>query len=77
MNKQRREAIINLETKLEDIKFEILGLQEEEQEYYDNMPEPFQDSDKGEAAQTAIDCLESAVNSIIFILDDLAGARNV
>lgn len=62
MNKIRRAAIsAQLQIisgaceKLEDIK-------EEEQDYYDNMPESLQQSEKGDAAMEAIDQLDLAID---------------
>lgn len=40
------------------------SLRDEEQEYFDNMPESFQASEKGDNAQTAIDHLQEAVDSL-------------
>lgn len=37
---------------------------DEEQDYYDNMPESFQNGDKGEAAQDAVNNLNGACGSI-------------
>lgn len=86
MNKERRKAIGDVRTKLEEckgrledrlnevqaefaahfeeIKGEIETLKDEEQDYYDNMPESFQNGDKGSIAQTAIDALDEAANDL-------------
>lgn len=67
MNKQRRtqltalaEALRELESQAEDIKVQLEELKSEEQDYKDNMPEAFQQSEKGERADAAIEALESA-----------------
>ena len=39
MNKERRKQLDEIISKLEDIKQDIVSLQDEEQEYFDNMPE--------------------------------------
>lgn len=39
----------------------VEGLRDEEQEFYDNMPEGFQNGEKGEAAQAAVSNLEDAI----------------
>lgn len=64
MNKQRRkvlEEIIEemdvLLTKLEDVKTE-------EEEAYDNMPESFQEGERGERMQEAIDSMDSAYSGL-------------
>ena len=78
MNKKRRtelsQGLMNLENSIE----EFDGLKErmaqelsliedaldDEQEYFDNMPSSFQDGEKGEAAQEAIDSLQEAIDLV-------------
>lgn len=76
MNNGRRKALSKLHAmieeikgKLEDANSEIETLKDEEQDYYDNMPESLQGGEKGEKAQSAIDALEEVNNS----LDDIVG----
>ena len=57
MNKQRRADIEQAKSLLE-------GARDEEQEYYDNMPENLQASDKGEAAENAVSNLDEAISAI-------------
>jgi flagellar biosynthesis chaperone FliJ len=64
MNQKRRESISKISNALDDLKCQLETLLEEEQEYYDNMPEGFQNADKGEAAQSAISALEYAVSNL-------------
>jgi uncharacterized coiled-coil DUF342 family protein len=64
MNQKRRESISKISNALDDLKCQLETLLEEEQEYYDNMPESFQNADKGEAAQSAISALEYAVSNL-------------
>jgi chromosome segregation ATPase len=78
VNKDRRksiEAIADQLSKIEDIlnqhsidfgslQSEIEGLKDEEQEYYDNMPESLQGGDKGQAAEEAVGYLESAYDKL-------------
>lgn len=71
MNKERRKQIGEVRDKLESAKAEIEDLQNEEQEYYDNMPEGFQNGEKGERTQAAIDALEEAVTEIGTALEKL------
>ena len=54
MNKIRRTEIDKIIARLEELKAGVETLQEEEQEYYDNMPEAFQCGEKGEKAEEAI-----------------------
>jgi len=46
------------------LKETIEGIRDEEQEYFGNMPEGFQNGDKGSAAQEAISNLESAIEDL-------------
>jgi len=73
MNKQRRKAITEIVSKLEEIMADLNTLQEEEQEAFDNLPEGLQDSEKGEAMETAAGLLEEAVNSVGDAIDGLGG----
>ena len=41
-----------------------MTVRDEEKEYLDNMPESLQDGEKGETAQENIDNLESALDSL-------------
>jgi len=63
MNKDRRKAIQGISDEISELRERIEALLEEEQEYYDNMPEAFQDGEKGEATQSHIENLEGAVNA--------------
>jgi len=67
MNAKRRKQIEGVVTQLGSIEDsiasvveEIQSIKEDEQEYYDNMPESLQGGEKGEAAQDAISNLEEA-----------------
>lgn len=64
MNNARRKLIANLVSALESQKDEAEYILGEEQEYFDNMPEGFQSSERGEAAESAISELETAISSI-------------
>lgn len=72
MNAKRRNAIdsvINeLIEKFEEIKSEAIDqlseIRDEEQEAYDNLPEAFQDSERGENMQDCIDALDSFISDL-------------
>lgn len=64
MNAARRKAINALLSQVEDLTAQVEALRDEEQEYFDNMPESFQGGEKGETAQAAIDALENAFNGL-------------
>jgi uncharacterized coiled-coil DUF342 family protein len=74
MNKDRRKAIVLAAVELakakeiiESVKDDLETLRDEEQEYYENMPEAFQYADKGYAAEEAI----TAFNEAIEVLDGI------
>ncbi|TRB00441.1 MULTISPECIES: hypothetical protein [Rhizobium/Agrobacterium group] len=64
MNKERRKEIARAAAMIDEAKAILETCRDEEQEYYDNMPESFQDGEKGSTAQEAIDALEEAVSSL-------------
>jgi exonuclease VII small subunit len=53
----------NIQADLQVIRDEIDQMKDTEQEKYDNMPESFQDGEKGEKLQQVIDYLEESVNA--------------
>lgn len=69
MNKKRRAEIERAIALLEEAKeiFETAG--QEEREYYDNMPESFQNGERGEAADAAASALEEACQTIETAID--------
>lgn len=83
MNVQRRKAIEavqkiittlqdemeTLASKAQNAVDELESIKEEEQEYYDNMPENMQNGDKGSTAQSAIDSLDSAIEYLAEVQD--------
>lgn len=71
MNKFRRKALSDIIDQLEELKSSIEELQQEEEEYRDNMPENLQSSERYEIADNAcsnlydaVDSLENAISSI-------------
>lgn len=63
MNKSRRIRIQDIKEKLLDLLAEIEVIKDEEQEAYDNLPEPLQEGEKGTKMSDAIDNLDSAYSS--------------
>jgi hypothetical protein len=57
MNAERRKQITELARQVQNVL-------DEEQGYFDNMPEGLQAGDKGDSAQSAIDSLQQAVDSL-------------
>ena len=69
MNNKRRAEIRKIHMALETILSDIERVKDEEELAYDNMPENLQYSDRGEASQEAIDCLEEVYNNMEEIID--------
>ena len=69
MNNKRRAEIRKIHKVLETILSDIERVKDEEELAYDNMPENLQYSDRGEASQEAIDCLEEVYNNMEEIID--------
>ena len=71
MNKERRKEIEALIDELDDLKARIESVQSDEQDYFDNMPENLQSSERGEMAEEAIGNLDSALDSLDEAIDSL------
>ena len=74
MNKLRRKAISEIISDLQELgstidsrKDRITEIRDEEQETYDNMPQSFQDGEKGDAVETAV----SEMDEVLCALDEL------
>jgi uncharacterized coiled-coil DUF342 family protein len=74
MNNARRKAIQDVIAKLETLRDEVESLLNEEQDYYDNMPESFQNGDNGTAASDAIYYMEIASGYIDNAIEELGCA---
>ena len=64
MNKNRRKQLEELCNEMTNQLEGLRALLDEEQEYYDNMPESLQDSERGEQSQEYINTMESALDDI-------------
>lgn len=85
MNKDRRNSIAKayvdfqaamvklseLKFLFEDVKEAIENARDDEQEYFDNMPEALQGGDKGQAAEQTVSNLDDLVNSLDEFLENL------
>ncbi|KGG87699.1 hypothetical protein P245_19805 [Comamonas thiooxydans] len=76
MNAERRKKLEAIKERLttlmgeaSSLGDELAELRDEEQNYFDNMPEGLQGGVKGEKAQAAIDAMENVVG----LLEDFAG----
>lgn len=77
MNKARRKAIEKIAEKLDELKSEFEGLRDEEQEAYDNMPEAFQESERGEIAENIIYNMDSILGNLEDLYDDMMAIEDV
>ncbi len=57
-----------------DVQSQLETLRDEEQEYYDNMPEGLQAGEKGDKAQEAIDSIDEAINQVETTHDSIGQA---
>lgn len=71
MNKQRRKEIQTISNDLLSLMTSIEDLLAEEQDYFDNMPENLQSSEKAEISENAISNLEEALDNIRECVDNL------
>lgn len=75
MNKARRKRLDEGLAKLAEAKAIFEECRDEEQEYFDNMPESMQGGDKGTTAETVVGHLENAIESCDEIETDIAEAQ--
>lgn len=64
MNGPRRKQIEALSDRLTDLRADLEQLRDEEQEYYDNMPDSLRDGEKGQKAENAVQAMEDTLNNI-------------
>lgn len=64
MNKDRRKELEKALGLLSEAREILEAAKDEEQEYFDNMPEGLQSGEKGEKAENAISEIEEAISSI-------------
>lgn len=71
MNKERRNRISVVNNRLNVLAEELRSIKEEEENYYDNIPENLQGSMRAEESEEAIDLLDEVVGKIEEIVDQL------
>ena len=69
MNNKRRKALMEINSKLENIKSELESCLCEEQNYFDNMPENLQSSVRAMDSEEAIDNMEIANDNLDEIIN--------
>lgn len=84
MNKQRRKAVLeiigkinNLYADVDDIKSLIANIKSEQDEAVSNVPDNLQNTERFEAMQNALECLEEAENEIDYALEHLSSTTDV
>ena len=71
MNKQRKHNITNIRIQLRKLKSELQIILDEEQEYFDNIPENLQSSLRGSESEDALDIMEKCVEELENIIKEL------
>ena len=71
MKKKRRKELADIFGALQDLKERLDVLTDEEQSAYDNMPESFRDSERGEEMSDTICDLEDVYDSLDTACDTL------
>ena len=73
MNKQRRNEIKNLSQRLRQINSGLQKVLDDEQDYYDNIPENLQTSSRADDYEEAIDQLTEVIEEIEELIGTLSG----
>lgn len=71
MNKQRKTEIKKIALRLQGINKDLQKILDDEQDYYDNIPENLQSSSRADDSEEAIDQLTEAVEEIEEIVGTL------
>lgn len=83
MNNDRRKAIADIVSSVEKLSGDVQSLRDQlesqtndEQEYFDNMPESLQGGEKGQNAEQAVDALTEALDKLQEATDALDEAAS-
>lgn len=71
MNKQRRQKIRDVKKEIENCKENLQKILDEEQDYFDNIPENLQGSMRGSDSEDAIDTMENCIEDLENIINEL------
>ncbi len=74
MNKDRRKQLQDCIAKLDEVQNEVDCLKDDEQEYYDNMPEGLQQGEKGQKSEECCSALDEAVSDIQSAIENISEA---
>lgn len=75
MNNQQRKRIEKLLEQISDIKAEVESIRDEEQGKFDNMPENFQQGEKGQRLEEVVGNLDDAITDIESLEQNLNSAN--
>ena len=75
MNKQRRNVLAEIRTKLEELYDILEEVKNEEECCKDNMPENLQNTERYERMEEAVDNLESALSSLEEVIEYIENAE--
>lgn len=71
MNKTRRKQITNLIGKIEALKSDLEWVRDEEQEYFDNIPENLQTGIRAEESEEALSLMDDAIDGLDSAITEL------
>lgn len=74
MNAQRRKALATIVATLEAVATDLESLRDDEQDYYDSMPEGLQGSERGEMAEASYEAMNEALDTITQAVEYLGEA---
>lgn len=72
MNKERKQKIKGFNKELDDLYCRLASIRDEEEDYYDNIPENLQSSERAEESEEYIRLLDEILDHIGDIMDNLA-----
>ena len=75
MNKARRKQLEEVVSMVETAKEMLEEILDDEQDYYDNIPENLQGSERSEASETAISLIEDAIGDLDSAIDNINEAE--
>lgn len=76
MNKDRRKQIDEAVQELEHIKSVFENIRDEEQDYYDNMPESFRNGEKGQNVEQAVTYLDDVISNLEEAIGNAEESKN-
>ena len=71
MNRERRKALRQWNKRAEELKSDLESILWDEQNYYDNIPESLQFSERAEASEEAINQMEDVIDDLSDIIETI------